>query len=153
MASAGREARLDAAERDCANHGRKLTAQRRAVFGLILDAGKPLTAYELLDRLRETHKNATPATIYRALDFLLEADLIHKVESLSAFIPCVDEGAHDHPAQFLICRNCGTVAEIEDAGISAALQKAAAKLGFQPGGSIVEVKGLCATCAAASPTA
>lgn len=142
------EARLDAAQSACAGQGRQLTALRRAVLRLILEAGTPVTAYELLDRLRESHRAATPATVYRALDFLLGADLIHKVESLSAFIPCSDAGQHGHAAQFFICRQCGRVAETEDPGVATALAAAAAGIGFTPGGSIVEVEGLCAACAA-----
>lgn len=147
------EHRLDAAETACLQGGRRLTALRRAVLGLVIEADKPLTAYELLDRLRLSHKGATPTTIYRALEFLIEAERVHKVESLSAFIPCADPAreahAHAHAAQFFICRNCGTVTELEDEGVAAALAAAAASIGFSAGAAIVEVKGLCAACAAA----
>jgi len=142
--------RLDAAAFTCAQTGKKFTALRRAVFGLILEARTPVTAYELLDRLRVSHKGATPATVYRALEFLLDNDLVHKVESLSAFIPCADAGQHDHAAQFFICRHCGKVAEIEDEAVVEALGHAAAKLGFRAGNIIVEAEGLCADCLASA---
>src|ERR1700730_3002617 len=102
-------ARLDLAAQPCARQGAQLTELRRRVLGLIIEAESPLTAYQLLDRLKETRKGAVPPTIYRALDFLLEQRLIHKLERLNAFIPCTENG-HEHPAQFLICRQCGTVA-------------------------------------------
>lgn len=143
------EARLEAAAAACSRAGAQLTKQRRAVLALVLRAPGPLTAYQLLDRLKETQKRAMPPTIYRALDFLTAHELIHKIERLSAFIPCVEAGheGHDHAAQFLICRNCGTVAELEDAAITAALRAAATRRGFAPGSAIVEIEGLCGSCA------
>src|SRR5450756_1883170 len=91
-------------------------------------------AYALLDRLKSEKANATPATIYRALDFLQAHALIHKVERLNAFIGCTEEGEHPHrhDVQFLICLRCGTVAELEDGGIAAAVATAAAASGFRP---------------------
>ncbi|MDD2876499.1 MAG: Fur family transcriptional regulator [Acidiphilium sp.] len=143
------EKQLDQAALACAQQGKQFTALRRAVFALILQAKTPATAYELLDRLRATHKAATPATVYRALEFLSENVLIHKVESLSAFIPCAEAARHNHAAQLYICRQCGTVAEHEDRAVAQALGAAAAKLGFQPANIIVEIEGVCARCAAA----
>lgn len=139
--------RLDAAALACSRHGARLTQLRRAVLELILLADGPVTAYQLLDKLKQKHKAAAPPTIYRALDFLLDNELIHKVESLSAFIPCIDAGSHSLSVQFLICRRCGTVAELEEPTVSKALDRAAAKQGFRPGSTIVEVQGLCAACA------
>src|ERR1700723_3579732 len=105
------EKRLHEAATICAKHGAQFTELRRSVLNLILEADGPLTAYQLLDRLKETRKSAVPPTIYRALDFLIEQGLIHKIERLNAFISCT-EGDHDHHAvQFLICGRCGTVAE------------------------------------------
>src|SRR5579863_5300595 len=104
---------LEMAAEACARRGAQLTELRRQVLGLILEADGPLTAYQLLDRLRETRKGAVPPTIYRALDFLMAQRLIHKLERLNAFIPCAESG-HQHAVQFLICRQCGRVAEIED---------------------------------------
>lgn len=147
------ERRLDTADAACKTAGRQFTALRRAVLGLVIEADTPLTAYELLDRLRESHKGATPATIYRALEFLMDAELVHKVESLSAFIPCAEPPraphahAHAHAAQFFICRNCGAVTELEEDAVTAALTAAAARIGFAASSAIVEVKGLCAACA------
>lgn len=140
------EAQLEAAVQACAQQGAQLTALRRLVLGLVLEAEGPSTAYQLLDRLKEIHKGAAPPTIYRALDFLLEQRLIHKVERLNAFIPCTEAG-HHHAAQFLICRRCGAVAEIEDHAVSVALEHAADRAGFQLGHAVVELDGTCAACA------
>jgi Fur family zinc uptake transcriptional regulator len=88
--------------------------------------------------------------VYRALDFLLEQGLIHRVERLSAFVGCVAHGAdqHGHAAQFLICRNCGQVAEIDDHGLAHALAEAAARIGFSVANATIEAEGLCAVCSA-----
>lgn len=143
----GIEAQLDKAAASCARDGAQLTALRRAVLGLILQSEGPATAYQLLDRLKRTHRNAVPPTIYRALDFLLAQGLIHKVERLNAFIPCTEAAHHAHPAQFLICRDCGAVAEMEDEAVAKALQRAAAREGFQPRSITIEIEGTCAACA------
>src|SRR5215475_6608479 len=103
------EALLNRAEAICEHRGANLTELRRHVLGLILDAASPTGAYELLDRLRQNRKGAAPPTVYRALDFLLEQGLIHRIERLSAFVGCVagctaagKDHAHTHAAQFLI---------------------------------------------------
>ncbi len=143
------DAQLDRAKQACLKQGAQLTALRRDVLGLILAADGPSTAYQLLDRLKQTRKGAAPPTVYRALDFLLEQRLIHKVERLSAFVPCIDAG-HFHPVQFLICRQCGTVAEIDDHAVSEALAEAASRQGFRSGSAMVELDGICAACSPAN---
>jgi Fur family transcriptional regulator, zinc uptake regulator len=148
MSASGRPAvgsRLEMAALACARQGARLTDLRRDVLSLILEAEGPLTAYQLLDRLKETRKGAVPPTIYRALDFLMEQRLIHKVERLNAFIPCT-EGGHRHPVQFLICRQCGMVAEIDDRAAAKALEHAAEREGFHPRNAVVEIEGTCAAC-------
>ena len=140
--------RVDEASMICIRQGAQLTEVRRLVFSLILNAETPLTAYQLLDRLKETHKKAVPPTIYRTLDFLVKQRLIHKVERLSAFIPCALAGhSHKQPVQFLICNRCRAVTEIGDQAVSKALAHAARRRGFQPGKAVIEIDGLCAACA------
>ena len=140
---------LDAAATLCARNGAQLTPLRRAVLALILDAHRPATAYQLLDRLKQTRPSAAPPTIYRALDFLVDQKLVHRIERLNAFIPCTGPThAHTHAAQFLICTTCGTVAEIEDENVAHALGHAAAALGFHPAHATIELNGTCAACAA-----
>ena len=81
------------------------------------------------------------------LDFLLHEHLVHKVERLNAFVPCAEANhVHGHPVQFLICCQCGTVAEIEDPAVSEALETAAHGKGFHAGHAVVEVEGTCAAC-------
>ena len=143
----GIDQQLAKAEAICVQRGARMTSLRQRVLGLVLETGRPATAYDLLDRLRPHHKGAAPPTIYRALDFLLEQGLIHKVERLSAYIGCVHvHEAEHHAAQFLICRQCGRVAELEDAAIRTALEEAASRQGFRAYGSTIEIEGLCAAC-------
>jgi Fur family zinc uptake transcriptional regulator len=144
------EHRLDEAAALCKTKGAQLTPLRRAVLALILAAEGPVTAYQLLDRLKESRAGAVPPTVYRALDFLSENRLIHRLERLNAFIPCMEADHQHHAAQFLICGRCGTVAEIEDSGVANALAKAAEKAGFQPSNALVELDGLCAACITAA---
>lgn len=150
------EALLDRASSICADKSARLTPLRRQVLGLILDAPQPTGAYDLLDRLRATRDGAAPPTVYRALEFLLENGLIHKLERLSAFVGCIahDDPAHAshddyaHAAQFLICRGCGRVTEIEDHELAHALEDAANRLGFTVGKATIEAEGRCAACTA-----
>ena len=147
---------LSQAEAICSGRGTRLTGLRRQVLGLVLDSPKPAGAYGLLERLRARHKGAAPPTIYRALDFLLDQGLIHKVERLSAFVGCVhgmageaDGHAHHHAVQFLVCNACGGVEELSDPAIGSSLRRAAAAHGFSLKGSVVEADGVCGACAAA----
>ena len=142
------ETLLNRAGAICHGRGARLTDLRRQVLGLILDGGSPTGAYDLLDQLRSTRHGAAPPTVYRALDFLLEQGLIHKLERLSAFVGCIAEEDHDHAAQFLICRTCGRVTEIEDHRLAHALDEAARRLGFTVGKATIEAEGQCAACAA-----
>ncbi|MGA8194495.1 MAG: Fur family transcriptional regulator [Acetobacteraceae bacterium] len=147
------EGLLDRAEAICERRGANLTELRRRVLGLVLDAVSPTGAYELLDRLRQTRRGAAPPTVYRALDFLLEQGLVHRVERLSAFVGCVagctadpDGESHTHAAQFLICRECGRVIEMQDHHVSAVLARAARDSGFAISSATIEAEGLCSTC-------
>src|SRR4051812_26325434 len=92
--AAGVTAKLHRAEELCRQRGTRLTDLRRQVLGLILDAGAPIGAYELLDRLRAHRSGAAPPTVYRALDFLLAQGMIHRVERLSAFVSCFGDEEH-----------------------------------------------------------
>lgn len=149
---AARQKALAEAEATCLRRGAQLTPLRRQVLELVLEAEAPVGAYALLDRLKASRPGAAPPTVYRALDFLLEHGLIHKVERLNAFIGCSDAGHghahdHDHPHQFLICGRCGTTIEIADEAVTQAIAAAAARIGFAAGKATVEVEGVCARCA------
>jgi Fur family zinc uptake transcriptional regulator len=141
------ETLLDRASHICDSRGARLTELRRQVLGLILDRDAPTGAYDLLDQLRSTRHGAAPPTVYRALEFLLEQGLIHKLERLSAFVGCIAADDHNHAAQFFICRTCGKVTELEDHELAHALEHAARRLGFTLGKATIEAEGQCADCA------
>jgi len=138
------ETLLTRATQICDGRGARLTDLRRQVLGLILDRDAPTGAYDLLDQLRGTRGGAAPPTVYRALEFLLQQGLIHKLERLSAFVGCIED--HDHAAQFFICRSCGKVAELEDHELAHALEDAAKRLGFKLGKATIEAEGQCKDC-------
>jgi Fur family zinc uptake transcriptional regulator len=133
------------AEDLCRERGVRLTEQRKTVLRLLCVSDKPLSAYELLDRMRGVVKNPAPPTVYRALDFLLEQGLVHKLESLHAYVGCTHPD-HPHASQFLICDDCGEVAEVEDASVAESLKAAGKAIGFRAKRPIVEVVGTCAQC-------
>jgi Fur family transcriptional regulator, zinc uptake regulator len=109
------EAQLARAAEICAARGAQLTPLRRQVLALVLEAEQPMGAYALLERLRESRGPAAPPTVYRALEFLLENGLVHRIERLNAYTACVGPG-HQHAHQFLICRRCGTAAVTQEVG-------------------------------------
>lgn len=148
------EAALDRAAASCAARGAQFTPLRRQVLRLVLESPHPIGAYALLDRLRGDRAGAAPPTVYRALEFLQEQGLVHRVERLNAFVGCTGPEArhacghgHDHPHQFLICGGCGATLEICDEGVAAAVRRAAEAVGFVAGRTTVEVEGRCAACA------
>ena len=138
---------LERAESLCHERGVRLTEQRKTVLELLCASDKPLSAYELLERMRGVVKNPAPPTVYRALDFLLEQGLVHKLESLHAFVGC-SHPDHPHASQFLICDDCGEVAEVEDPTVSSSLKAAGKAKGFRTKRPVVELLGTCAQCVA-----
>ncbi|EXJ15227.1 Fur family transcriptional regulator [Imhoffiella purpurea] len=137
---------LERADALCLRRGVRLTPQRRRVLAILCASARPLGAYEILEAMRDGSRSLAPPTVYRALDFLLEQGLVHKLESLHAFVGCRHPD-HPHSGQFLICRSCGLVTELEDRGICESLLSAASATGFVPERRVVEVLGTCARCA------
>jgi len=136
---------LDRAELLCEAQGARLTALRRTVLELVWQGHEPVGAYALLDALRGAHPHAAPTTIYRALEFLAEHGLIHRIESLNAYIGCTHP-EEPHASQFLICARCSAAAEIDDPSVSRALSKSASGMGFAITRQTVELSGLCPSC-------
>ena len=132
----------------CARRGTRLTPLRRRVLELILAAEQPVGAYTLLAELQSERGKLGPPTVYRALDFLLAGKLIHKIESVSAFIACADV-EHPHESQFMICDDCGATEEIRDEEIVASLRRLGEGRGFAVARQVIEARGLCPACRAA----
>ncbi len=137
---------IDHAERVCQSRARKFTPVRRHVLQALLSTHRPLGAYEVIDELAKSMPRPAPITVYRALDFLMENGLVHRIESRNAYIAC----GHDHDmaamVAFLICDACGSVGEIPAATVAQSLGAAAQASGFAPKLSVVEITGVCAHC-------
>lgn len=137
---------LAEAESICTRQGLRLTTLRKRVLELVWASHKPLGAYDILGVLSDADgRRAAPPTVYRALDFLLENGLVHRIASLNAFVGC-SHPEHAHQGQFLICRGCHAAIELEQATISDAISSSAAGVGFAVESQTVEVVGLCAGC-------
>lgn len=136
---------LGSAEQLCLRRKVRLTAQRKTVLRLLCESERPLSAYELLDLMRQEVDNPAPPTVYRALDFLIEQGLVHKLQSLHAYVGC-SHPHHPHASQFLICADCGDVAELEDNAVSDSLQAACDAAGFETRRPLIELLGTCADC-------
>lgn len=141
---------LTTAQKMCDQGQLRLTPLRKRVLELVWQCHQPLGAYDILAQLTsEDGRPAAPPTVYRALDFLLEHGLIHRIASLNAFIGCAYP-QQTHQAQFFICRQCKLAQELPHSAIDAAIAAEAQKTGFQVEGQIIEVFGLCAPCQAVS---
>lgn len=125
--------------------GARLTPVRRRVLEILLEEHRALGAYDVLQRLAAEGFGNQPPVAYRALDFLVEAGLAHRIRRLNAFAACMHPGEAHAPA-FLICRACNHVAEAPGAPVRAALDDAATSLGFVIERSNIEALGLCPAC-------
>ncbi len=133
------------AKKHCAELGLRLTPLRQRVLELVWQSHEPVKAYDILAQLKNDQGASAPPTVYRALDFLQEEGLVHKIESLNAYVGCGNP-VESHSSQFLICQQCGIVAELDDPDIRNLLMKKASSLGFRIQDEMVEIKGLCQEC-------
>lgn len=137
---------LQDAEHLCRERGVRLTALRRRVLEIILRSRNPIGAYAILDILRvDDGRPGAPPTVYRALDFLLEQGLIHRLTSRNMFIGCAHPADH-HQGQFLICQQCGQVSEIDSPRVVGAIDAEAAERQFEVQFQTVEILGHCRCC-------
>jgi Fur family transcriptional regulator, zinc uptake regulator len=138
---------LSMAARVCAERDGRLTPIRRRVLELVWSSHRPVGAYDILASLQGDGRSAAPPTVYRALEFLMEHGLVHRIESLNAFVGCADP-RNSHAGQFFICENCRSAAEVTDTKLAEALAGCAQRLGFAVKSQTVEFRGLCPACAA-----
>ncbi|QRM33210.1 Fur family transcriptional regulator [Microvirga sp. VF16] len=122
-----------------------LNRTQQRVHRILTEAKRPLTAYAILGQLRG-QTQATPPTVYRSLAKLIRHGLVHRIESLNAYVAC--PGHHVSGAvAFAICSHCGSVTEFTDSRISYRLQAWSRSHAFRLQDTAVELKGLCASCA------
>jgi Fur family zinc uptake transcriptional regulator len=125
----------------------ELTPGRRRILDVLAAAGRPLGAYEMIDRLAAaTGKRPAPISIYRALDFLVDNGLVHRLASRNAFLACGHGHAASEPVVFLICDTCGEVKEATSAEIRTSLDGVASEAGFSARSRVIELAGECARC-------
>ena len=124
-----------------------LTRNQSLVYDALSRSQAPLSAYVILDKLRDSGFRA-PLQVYRALEKLIEFGLVHRLESLNAFVACPHPATRHHPA-FMVCRLCRAVAEAEAAGAEGALGPSASEIGFRIERTVIEAEGLCPACSAA----
>ncbi len=131
------------AEDICTKNNAQFTPVRRRVFEILLESHTAMGAYDVLSRLDAEGLGSKPPVAYRALSFLVDQGLVHRIERLNAFVACATPGAHHDPA-FMICRGCGTVAEAQTG--SGPLSQSALATGFEIEQTVIEAEGLCPEC-------
>lgn len=146
-------AALREAEDLCRRRGINLTLVRRRVLELVWQGHEPVKAYDIIDNFHSAKHVTRPPTVYRALSFLIENGLIHRIESQNAYVGCVHPIVH-HDANFFICNRCQRVTEIDSGELDAPLEKLARKNAFKINQKTIEIYGLCQICSAREkPTA
>jgi Fur family zinc uptake transcriptional regulator len=104
-----------------------------------------------MERVAPGGRRPAPITIYRALEFLRENGLIHRIETRNAFIACVHPHASGAPVVFLICERCSAVGEAGSPKLAAAIKSAAGAAGFTPKSPVIEISGICIHCERTTP--
>jgi len=133
----------------CVLKGERMTSSRQRTLELVLQADGPIKAYDVIDRFH-TEGAAKPPTVYRALSFLEQMGLIHRIESLNAYVACIDhDHGHEpikaHRAMFLLCVCCGKSEEIVLPHFDG-IDEAAHSKGFEISHLTLEAKGKCQAC-------
>lgn len=152
--SARAEDALTRAERACRSKGVRLTPIRRSVLSALFATHRPLGAYDLADTLaRDGRRRLAPITIYRALDFLMQEGLVHRLASRNAFVACPHGHAPQDLVAFLICEHCGGVDELSSNALSGAVASLLRNEVFEPNLQVLEISGRCGHCREPGPAA
>ncbi|KAA0889477.1 Fur family transcriptional regulator [Pusillimonas sp. ANT_WB101] len=138
-------AQLSTAESLCAQRGKRLTPIRRKVLEILLTEHRSVKAYELLDLIRDVQPGAAPPTVYRALDFLVEEGLVHRLDAINAWAACMDAAGEPHDL-LVVCTQCGAVAELSDPALTRILEERVAEAGFSLSEHETELRALCGKC-------
>jgi Fur family zinc uptake transcriptional regulator len=116
------------------------------VLAALLASHKPLGAYDIVEKLAPEGVRPAPITAYRALEFLRESGLVHRIASRNAFVACVHNHAAGELVVFLICESCGVIGEASSPEVTATLTSAARVAGFIPKAPVIEITGVCSHC-------
>ena len=140
--------RTAAALRSADTFGGEITGLRRLILAVLIEQGKPMGAYELIDELgRLIGRSIKPTSTYRSIEDLIAARLISRIASRNSFVACAHPG-HPHDCVLLICERCGTTCELEDQRLDRLIREDAHKLDFEPNHRILEIEGTCGACRA-----
>jgi Fur family zinc uptake transcriptional regulator len=134
------------AEKLCQEKNIQLTAVRKRVLELIWSSHKALGAYAILEQLSQNGVKPAPPTVYRALEFLLSSGLIHRINSLNAYVGCTHPKERHHGSYFLICHHCNNVLEINDTAVDQQILALARQKNFSITAQALEISGCCQTC-------
>ena len=125
-----------------------LTNKQALVMNLLEKIKGPLSAYAILDQLHNSGFRG-PVQVYRALEKLMELGLVHRLESLNAFVAC-QQRTCDHQSKktiiFTICEICGSVQELVNTGLEHLVRFLEKDIDFLTNRSVIELKGICSTC-------
>lgn len=130
----------------CDANSLRLTAVRRRVLEILLEAHRALGAYDILGRLSDEGLGSQPPVVYRALEFLMEHGFVHKLQRLNAYVACVHPDDEHNPV-FMICTKCASVAEADSQKSASALDATAGQMGFRIERIVIEAEGICPACA------
>ena len=136
---------LERVAAECKERGASLTAIRREVLALLYRSPKGVKAYDLLEQIKLERPGASPPTVYRALDFLIEQGLAHKIGRMNLFIAC-RHASHQIPSLFLVCPKCSGVTELQELSVMRALSASLAEAGHRLESPEVEISALCPKC-------
>ncbi|WAW10168.1 transcriptional repressor [Oxalobacter vibrioformis] len=140
--------RLADAQALCDENGASFTSLRREVFELLLRRGAPAKAYDLQADMIATGHRAAPTTVYRALEFLTEQGLVHRINALNAFVACSGDFRHHHhhAPLMLACSGCEKSIEISSPDVGETIRRALEPTGFHFQGNAMEIRGVCESC-------
>ncbi|MHB1948039.1 MAG: Fur family transcriptional regulator [Gammaproteobacteria bacterium] len=126
----------------------KLTPLRQDVLTILRANKKPMGAYDILNKLKRKRPNAEPPTVYRVLDRLVEAKVIHRIEAQNAYVTCSHsaDDASQHKAILFLCKSCAKSYEYEEVNIFNSISQFADKHALEVDDALIELKGLCQTC-------
>ncbi|MDR2459417.1 MAG: transcriptional repressor [Deltaproteobacteria bacterium] len=142
---------ISEAERYCAVQGTQLTQLRRLILETLAKAPGPMKAYDIIETLHQSGQRLTPSTVYRILDFFLQGGLVHRVNTLNAFVACTCAPEQEHSPLILVCPECQSTMEIDDDDLHDSIFSRLGALGYSVKGSSIEIQGVCPKCSKPGP--
>lgn len=140
----------------CSKRGVRLTEQRLKVLAVLADSHVPASAYDILDKINRQGNKLAPVAIYRALDFLTQQELIHRIESRNGYVACShhhgegsgkgEECCHGDVTVFLLCDSCGRAGEFHSDALSGLVETIASTEKFRANAPVLEISGICEMC-------